>query len=568
MRNNQSQSRTGAGASGRRTPSRAGAGRSAGAERSGRRDSKPFDGERREARPVGRPRKDSKPFAGEHKDEKQFRRPRREIKPFGGENIEGERTFRGPRREGVNEGSYSRTPREGGNERKFSRTPREGGEERSFSRPRREGGEERSFSRPRREGGNERSFSRAPREGGNERSFSRTPREGGEERSFSRPRREGGNERSFSRPPREGGNDRKFSRTPREGGEERSFSRPRREGGEERSFSRPRREGGNERSFSRTPREGGSERSFSRTPREGGSERSFSRAPREGGSERSFSRPPREGGNERSFSRPRRDSFGSDGPKRIVKSRSTKPKAKSDDGMVRLNKFISNSGVCSRREADEYIVAGLVSVNGEVITELGTKIKQDSDVRFNGERLKGEEKVYILMNKPKDFVTTVSDPNADKTVMDLIAGKCSQRVYPVGRLDKQTTGVLLLTNDGEMADNLTHPSNMHKKIYHIVLDKNLSGSDFNAILEGITLDDGPVHADSLAYVDGEKSEVGLEIHSGRNRVVRRIFEHLGYKVKRLDRVFFAGLTKKNLRRGQWRFLTELEISMLKMGAYE
>ena len=503
MRNNQSQSRTGAGASGRRTPSRAGAGRSAGAERSGRRDSKPFDGERREARPVGRPRKDSKPFAGEQKDEKQFRRPRREIKPFGGENIEGERTFRGPRREGVNEGSYSRTPREGGNERKFSRTPREGGEERSFSRP----------------------------------------------------RREGGNDRSFSRTPREGGNDRKFSRTPREGGEERSFSRPRREGGEERSFSRPRREGGNERSFSRTPREGGSERSFSR-PR------------REGGNERSFSRTPREGGEERSFSRPRRDSFGSDGPKRIVKSRSTKPKAKSDDGMVRLNKFISNSGVCSRREADEYIVAGLVSVNGEVITELGTKIKQDSDVRFNGERLKGEEKVYILMNKPKDFVTTVSDPNADKTVMDLIAGKCSQRVYPVGRLDKQTTGVLLLTNDGEMADNLTHPSNMHKKIYHIVLDKNLSGSDFNAILEGITLDDGPVHADSLAYVDGEKSEVGLEIHSGRNRVVRRIFEHLGYKVKRLDRVFFAGLTKKNLRRGQWRFLTELEISMLKMGAYE
>ncbi|MCE5320730.1 MAG: pseudouridine synthase [Bacteroidales bacterium] len=568
MRNNQSQSRTGAGASGRRTPSRAGAGRSAGAERSGRRDSKPFDGERREARPVGRPRKDSKPFAGEHKDEKQFRRPRREIKPFGGENIEGERTFRGPRREGVNEGSYSRTPREGGNERKFSRTPREGGEERSFSRPRREGGEERSFSRPRREGGNERSFSRAPREGGEERSFSRPRREGGEERSFSRPRREGGNERSFSRTPREGGEERSFSRPRREGGEERSFSRPRREGGNERSFSRTPREGGNDRKFSRTPREGGEERSFSRPRREGGNERSFSRTPREGGSERSFSRTPREGGSERSFSRPRRDSFGSDGPKRIVKSRSTKPKAKSDDGMVRLNKFISNSGVCSRREADEYIVAGLVSVNGEVITELGTKIKQDSDVRFNGERLKGEEKVYILMNKPKDFVTTVSDPNADKTVMDLIAGKCSQRVYPVGRLDKQTTGVLLLTNDGEMADNLTHPSNMHKKIYHIVLDKNLSGSDFNAILEGITLDDGPVHADSLAYVDGEKSEVGLEIHSGRNRVVRRIFEHLGYKVKRLDRVFFAGLTKKNLRRGQWRFLTELEISMLKMGAYE
>ncbi|HBY01389.1 MAG TPA: pseudouridine synthase, partial [Rikenellaceae bacterium] len=382
-------------------------------------------------------------------------------------------------------------------------------------------------------------FSRTPREGGNDRKFSRTPREGGEERSFSRPRRE------------EGGNDRKFSRTPREGGSERSFSRPRRE------------EGGNDRKFSRAPREGGNERSFSRPRREeGGNERSFSRPRRED------SRPFGERREERSFSRPRRDSFGSDGPKRIVKSRSTKPKAKSDDGMVRLNKFISNSGVCSRREADEYIVAGLVSVNGEVITELGTKIKQDSDVRFNGERLKGEEKVYLLMNKPKDFVTTLSDPNADKTVMDLIAGKCAQRVYPVGRLDKQTTGVLLLTNDGEMADRLTHPSNMHKKIYHIVLDKNLSGTDFNAILEGITLEDGPVNADSLAYVDGEKTEVGLEIHSGRNRVVRRIFEHLGYRVKRLDRVFFAGLTKKNLRRGQWRFLTEQEIAMLKMGAYE
>ena len=239
-----------------------------------------------------------------------------------------------------------------------------------------------------------------------------------------------------------------------------------------------------------------------------------------------------------------------------------------DEEGIRLNKFIANSGVCSRREADDYIIAGLVSVNGQVITELGTKIQAQDDVRFNGERLRGEEKVYILMNKPKDFVTTLSDPNAEKTVMDLIAGNCSQRVYPVGRLDKSTTGVLLLTNDGELTEKLTHPSNMNKKIYHVFLDKNLSGSDFKELIEGVNLEDGPMHADSLSYIDEDKSQVGLEIHSGRNRVVRRMFEHLGYKVKKLDRVFFAGLTKKNLRRGQWRFLTEQEVAMLKMGAFE
>ncbi|MDD4638777.1 MAG: pseudouridine synthase [Bacteroidales bacterium] len=235
---------------------------------------------------------------------------------------------------------------------------------------------------------------------------------------------------------------------------------------------------------------------------------------------------------------------------------------------IRLNKFIANSGICSRREADEYITAGLITVNGEVITELGTKIDSSDDVRFNGERLKGEEKVYILMNKPKDYVTTLTDPNADKTVMDLIAGKCSQRVFPVGRLDKSTTGVLLLTNDGELADKLTHPSNNQKKIYHVFLDKNLSGSDFNKILEGIDLEDGTISADALSYIEEDKSQIGLEIHSGRNRIVRRVFEHLGYKVKKLDRVFFAGLTKKNLRRGQWRFLTEQEIAILKIGSYE
>ncbi len=243
------------------------------------------------------------------------------------------------------------------------------------------------------------------------------------------------------------------------------------------------------------------------------------------------------------------------------------PKAKADEG-VRLNKYIANSGICSRREADDYITAGLVSVNGVTITELGTRVYPNDVVRFNDERIKGEQKVYIVMNKPKDFVTTVSDPHAERTVMQLVEGKCAERVYPVGRLDKATTGVLLLTNDGELADKLTHPSFEKKKIYHVFLDKNFKRPDMDALLEGVKLEDGFIQADAISYIDGDQAQVGVEIHSGRNRIVRRMFEHFGYKVKKLDRVYFAGLTKKNLRRGQWRFLTDLEVSMLKMGSFE
>ncbi len=236
--------------------------------------------------------------------------------------------------------------------------------------------------------------------------------------------------------------------------------------------------------------------------------------------------------------------------------------------VVRLNKFIANSGVCSRREADTLIQAGVVTVNGEVVTELGTKVNtQTDDIRFNGERLKGEEKVYIIMNKPKGFVTTASDPHAEKTVIDLIKG-CSARVYPVGRLDKNTTGVLLLTNDGEIAERLTHPAYDKKKIYQVALDRELAQEDFDKILSGVTLSDGEVKADELEYIDpNDKRKLGIEIHSGKNRVVRRIFESLGYSVKALDRVYFAGLTKKGLKKGEWRYLTEGEANILKMGAY-
>lgn len=249
---------------------------------------------------------------------------------------------------------------------------------------------------------------------------------------------------------------------------------------------------------------------------------------------------------------------------KVVRKAAEAPKP--DNGEVRLNKFIANSGICSRREADTYIQAGLVTINGKIVTELGTKVQPGDDVRFNGERLKGEQKVYLVMNKPKNYVTTMSDPHAEHTVMELISKeKCPQRVFPVGRLDKATTGVLLFTNDGPLAEKLMHPAYETRKIYQVDLDKNLKGNDFMAILEGIKLEDGQIAADKLSYVDDDKSKVGIEIHSGRNRIVRRIFEHLGYKVRKLDRVYFAGLTKKNLKRGQWRFLTNEEVNFLLMG---
>ena len=235
---------------------------------------------------------------------------------------------------------------------------------------------------------------------------------------------------------------------------------------------------------------------------------------------------------------------------------------------VRLNKYIANSGVCSRREADTFIQAGVVTVNGEVVTELGTKVNINTDdIRFNGERLKGEAKVYIVMNKPKGYVTTASDPHADRTVMDLLKG-CSTRVFPVGRLDKATTGVLMFTNDGEIAERLTHPSYDKKKIYQVILDRELTQEDYDSILSGITLNDGEVKADELEYIDEtDHRRLGIEIHSGKNRIVRRIFESFGYDVKALDRVYFAGLTKKGLQKGEWRYLTEGEVNILRMGAY-
>ena len=431
--------------------------------------------------------------------------------------------------------------------------------------------------------------------------------------------RRGGNGRRDGR--REYGSRRDSDRRPSSDRPRRSFNggssdRPRRsfgEGDERRSYGsdRPRRsfsEGG-DRPQRRTYGEGGDR---PRRPRIGerpaGGDRPQRRSYGEGSERRTFGgdRPQRrsygEGSERRTYGgdRPQRRSYGERPERRgfgdrrpavrrdfrseeetgISKMISRRPQLdaefNSDNDMVmapikevvRLNKFIANSGVCSRREADNFILAGVVTVNGEVVTELGTKVNiATDDIRFNGERLKGESKVYIVMNKPKGFVTTASDPHADKTVMDLLKG-CPTRVFPVGRLDKNTTGVLMFTNDGEIAEKLTHPSYDKKKIYQVSLDSKLRGEDYDKILSGIELSDGVIAADELEYIEeDDHRKLGIEIHSGKNRIVRRIFESLGYEVKALDRVYFAGLTKKGLKRGEWRFLSEGEINLLRMGAY-
>ena len=261
------------------------------------------------------------------------------------------------------------------------------------------------------------------------------------------------------------------------------------------------------------------------------------------------------------FSKPAK--AGADKPKTYPKYRPEMP-----SGDIRLNRFIAQSGLCSRREADAYITAGVITVNGRVVTELGTKILPTDEVRFNDEPVRGEQNVYLLLNKPKGYVTTLDDPHATKIVTDLVKNACKERIYPVGRLDKNSLGVLLFTNDGDLTKQLTHPSYKKKKVYQVTLDKPLTQSDMQQIADGITLEDGEIFADEIAYIKDDKKEIGIEIHSGRNRIVRRIFEHFGYEVKKLDRVYFAGLTKKNLKRGAWRFLTKEEVTRLKTGMYE
>lgn len=343
----------------------------------------------------------------------------------------------------------------------------------------------------------------------------------------------------------------------REGGYQ---SRPRynREGGYQPREGYQQREGGYQ-SRPRYNREGGYQSREGYQQREGGYQ-SRPHYNREGGYQQ------REGGYNR---RPRTAGYNPHAKYSMKKQIEYKERHYDPDEPIRLNKYLANAGVCSRREADDFIQAGVVKVNGEIITELGTKVKRNDVVLFHDQQINIEKKVYVLLNKPKDYVTTSDDPQNRKTVMDLVKGACRERIYPVGRLDRNTTGVLLLTNDGELATKLTHPQYLKKKIYHVHLDKNVTAADIKQIADGIMLEDGEIHADAIEYAsETDRKQVGIEIHSGRNRIVRRIFEHLGYKVIRLDRVYFAGLTKKNVRRGDWRFLTEQEVNMLWMGAFE
>ena len=358
-----------------------------------------------------------------------------------------------------------------------------------------------------------------------------------------------------------------------EDGEQRSF-RPRtnynREGGEQRSF-RPRtnynHEGGYSSDRPQRPRynaEGGEQRSF--RPRTGGFHT-------EGGYSSDRPQRPRfQGGDQPRGARPQRPRTAGYNPNAkysMKKQIEYKDILTDPNEPVRLNKFLANAGICSRREADEFIAAGVVSVNGEVVTELGTKIKRTDEVKFHDQPVSVERKVYVLLNKPKDCVTTSDDPQDRKTVMHCVKDACKERIYPVGRLDRNTTGVLLLTNDGDLASKLTHPKFLKKKIYHVYCDKNVTKADLDQIAAGITLEDGEIHADAISYAsETDKKQVGIEIHSGKNRIVRRIFESLGYKVTKLDRVYFAGLTKKGLKRGDWRYLTEQEVNFLRMGSFE
>ena len=347
---------------------------------------------------------------------------------------------------------------------------------------------------------------------------------------------------------------------------------------------RQRRDGDNEGSREYRPRVAKSEKRSSYNPHFTSENRLRPEyeAPRRGDAERterpgrreSTSRTESPGRYDRGERTERRGGQGGDSRRGFAPRRDEKPRSYPKynpnrvTGEVRLNRFISQSGICSRREADDYIAAGLVTVNGEVVTELGTKIMPTDDVRFNGERLQGEKHVYIVLNKPKGYVTSLDDPHADKTVMDLVRDACTERVYPVGRLDKNSLGLLLITNDGDVTRQLTHPSNRKKKIYQVTLDKPLTRADMDTLTEGITLEDGDIFADEIAYATEDKKTVGVEIHSGRNRIVRRMFEHMGYTVQKLDRVYYAGLTKKNLKRGAWRFLTKDEVMRLKTGQYE
>ncbi|RAU84227.1 pseudouridine synthase [Pontibacter arcticus] len=551
-----------------------------------------FGGDRREGSNERRSFGGDRREGGERRPYNSDRREGSEKRSFGGDRREGgerrsfnndRKPFGGDRREGDDRSSFgSRT--EGGERRSFGNDRREGGERRSFGGDRREGGEKRSFGNDRREGGERRSFDGDRREGGEKRSF--TPRrEDGERKPFNSDRRDSGERRSFGGDRREETGERRSfnSDRNREGSERRSFNSDRNEGGGKRPYNSDRREGGEKRSFGGDRRESGERNSFNADRRDDrrSNDRPYNRENREGGERRSFGEK-REFGDKKTFRPERRENKFSNSDRRS-KDGADKPETpnynlsryndnprikktnikQEDDGTLRLNRYIANAGVCSRREADVLIESGEIKVNGEVVTEMGYKVNPGDTVMYGKQVLSREKMVYVLLNKPKDFITTTDDPEGRKTVMSLVENASTERIFPVGRLDRNTTGLLLFTNDGEMAQKLTHPSNNVKKIYQVELDKPLTKDHFRQIAEGLELEDGKADVDDVALLGESNKFVGIEIHIGRNRIVRRIFEHLGYDVVSLDRVQYATLTKKDLPRSNWRYLTEKEVIRLK-----
>jgi 23S rRNA pseudouridine2605 synthase len=529
-----------------------------------RRDSRPSEGRASTGRSTSR--SDSpREFRGPRSDSgapREFRGPR---------NDSG--APRAPRSESSNRFSGERKPFDG------ERKPYQGGERKPFNRDNREGGgERRSF-------GDRKPFDgeSKPYQGGGE----RKPYQGGERKPFNRDNREGGGERrSFGdRKPFDG------ERKPYQGGERKPFNRDNREGGERKPY-----QGGERKPFGRTENP-------TRTPYKGDNRWDRNAAPKAEGSEESTkpldenptarierryeerterfadreerpegARNPRYSDRETFKSRSRFDAgpayepqYKLDRYKERAPAKIQKKIAQTDrrSDEIRLNRYIANAGICSRRDADKLIEAGEIKVNNKVITEMGYQVMPTDIVKYGNRKLNREKPVYLLLNKPKDFLTTTEDPNDRKTVMELVKNATESRIYPVGRLDRNTTGLLLITNDGELADKLTHPSNEIEKIYQAELDKPLTDEDFEKIKEGLTLEDGEIKVDDLAKVTPDGYVIGVKIHSGKNRIVRRIFEHLGYEVTKLDRTTFAGLTKKDLPRGSWRFLTERELVKLK-----
>ncbi|WP_114777634.1 pseudouridine synthase [Botryobacter ruber] len=506
-----------------------------------------------------------------------------ERRSFGADRREGgeRKPFNSDRRDDRREGgrrderkSYDRN--EGGERRAYGNDRREGGERRSFNsdRPNRnDRGERRSFGGERREGGERRSYGN--REGGERRAYGNDRREGAERKSYGADRREGGERRSY-------GNDRREERESRGNGERRSYSpgAP----GNRYGSDNDRRYGGERKPYS-------DRRSFGREDREENDRPAYRKDRRDDDRASRYSKPAGEGeegkkpfaGDRKPFDAERNPRLGRGPADRRGRGRDADAEAptynlsrykdnprikkevreKEDDGTIRLNRYIANAGICSRREADSLIEAGEIKVNGEVITEMGYKVKPTDTIQYGKKVLNREKMVYVMLNKPKDFITTTEDPEGRKTVMDLVATASKERIFPVGRLDRNTTGLLLFTNDGELAHKLTHPSNDIKKIYQVELDKPITKDHFRQITEGLELEDGKAMVDDLALIGDTNRFLGIEIHIGRNRIVRRIFEHLGYDVVSLDRVQYAGLTKKDLPRGNWRYLTEKEVIRLK-----